>query len=93
MMSMVLTSLQNVSFVAESLTIGGASLGTKQPLVGRKIRSALSAKKSYKDLERLTQHMEEAHQGKCYSPQVCDKCGKILRNKDSLRVHKSTNCK
>ena len=64
-----------------------------QTTCGReKNKKCPECKKQYKDLERLTKHMEEAHQGKGYSPQVCDKCGKILRNKDSLRAHKSANC-
>ena len=65
-----------------------------QTTCGReKNKKCPECKKSYKDLERLTKHMEEVHAGKGYSPQVCDKCGKVLHNKDSLRAHKSANCK
>ena len=35
-------------------------------------------RKTYKDFERLTKPMEEVHAGKGYSPQVFDKCGKVL---------------
>ena len=65
-----------------------------QTTCGReKNKKCPECKKSYKDLERLTKHMEEVHAGKGYSPQVCDKCRKVLHNKDSLRAHKSANCK
>ena len=48
--------------------------------------------KTYKDLEKLTEHMKEQHTGKGYSPCICDKCGKVFKNKDSLRAHQNTSC-
>ena len=47
----------------------------------------------YKDLDKLTKHMKETHAGKGYSPCICDKCGKVMKNKDSLRSHKANSCK
>ena len=49
--------------------------------------------RSYKDLAKLTTHMKETHAGKGYSPCICDQCGKILKNKSSLRSHKANNRK
>ena len=47
--------------------------------------------KTFKDLEKLTVHVQNHHGTKGYSPCICDKCGKVFKNKDSLRTHK-TKC-
>ena len=45
--------------------------------------------KTFKDLEKLTIHVTTTHGTTSYSPTVCDKCGKLFKNKDSLRTHQS----
>ena len=45
--------------------------------------------KTFKDLEKLTNHVTTTHGTTSYSPTVCDKCGKLFKNKDSLRTHQS----
>ena len=49
-------------------------------------------RKQYKDLDKLTKHMQTAHSGTSYSPSICDKCGKVFKNDESLRTHQSTSC-
>ena len=51
-----------------------------------------SCRKQYKDLDKLTKHMNTAHSGSGYSPSICDKCGKVFKNADSLRTHQSSQC-
>ena len=50
-------------------------------------------RKQYKDLDKLTKHMQTAHLGSSYSPSICDQCGKVFKNADSLRTHQAGNCK
>ena len=45
--------------------------------------------KSYKSTERLIGHMDVVHKGKARV--ICDQCGKMYLDKESLRVHKSSN--
>ena len=45
--------------------------------------------KSYKSTERLIGHMDVVHKGKARV--ICDQCGKVYLDKESLRVHKSSN--
>ena len=44
--------------------------------------------KSYKDTERLANHMDTNHKG--VPKKVCEHCGKIFSSKDSLRVHQAS---
>ena len=45
--------------------------------------------KFYKSTERLIGHMDVVHKGKARI--ICDQCGKMYLDKESLRVHKSSN--
>ena len=47
--------------------------------------------KAYKSMERLISHMDNLHKG---TPQIiCETCGGIFINEDSLRVHQANQHK
>ena len=67
----------------------------------KKDKKCPSCPRLFKDLDKMSEHVAKAHTksaagsgrgASTYNPMVCDKCGKVLRTADSLRVHKANNC-
>ena len=70
----------------------------------KKDKKCPSCPRLFKDLDKMSDHIAKAHtksggsgkgasgSGTAYNPMVCNKCGKVLRTADSLRVHKANNC-